>query len=136
MINLHLLDAYRVGPPGDDKRGMFEFVLPDAHLLCVAVSDLGWDQVSVSLQHRTPTWAEMERMKRLFFHPTECAMQLHPPIADYFDGVNGGCETCLHIWRPHALDIPRPPQFMVGGMTPEETEKAAAAYRAGLKARK
>jgi hypothetical protein len=132
MINLNLLDRYRVSdaPRGNSECGMFEFKLPDAHILCIAVADLGWDQVSVSLQHRTPTWAEMEYIKRLFFHPTECAMQLHPPIADYFDGkTHNGCETCLHLWRPHAFDIPRPPKFMVGGMSPEDTAKAAAAYR-------
>lgn len=83
----------------------------------VMVGDsLGWDHVSVSVGHgrnlnaRCPTWGEMCWIKDLFFSPREAVMQLHPPAADY---VNDH-PACLHLWRPHAADIPLPDPIMVG----------------------
>lgn len=70
-----------------------------------------WDHVSVSLENRCPTWQEMDYLARLFFKPTEAAMQLHVPASEH---VN--CHPyCLHIWRPSGLKkIPLPPSWMVG----------------------
>lgn len=64
----------------------------------------GWDHVSISLHNRCPGWDEMEWVKRLFFKPSEVAMQLHPAESDY---VNLH-PHCLHIWRPQGAAIPLP----------------------------
>ena len=70
----------------------------------------GWDHVSVSAKNRTPTWAELEYVRKLFFKPHETVMQLHVPESDH---VN--CHPfCLHLWRPQNEKIPRPPEWMVG----------------------
>ena len=69
----------------------------------------GWDHVSVSLANRTPTWAEMEYVKRLLFKDDEVAMQLHVPVKDH---INNHPYT-LHLWRPHGKSIPLPPHEYV-----------------------
>lgn len=80
-------------------------------LLRVVVSDgRDWDHISVSLETRCPSWAEMCFVKDLFFEPHEVAMQLHPAKADY---VNHH-PYCLHLWRPQAKRIPLPPSIFVG----------------------
>jgi hypothetical protein len=72
----------------------------------------GWrfDHVSVSLSDRTPTWAEMDYVKRLFFHPDEVAFQLHVADADHINAH----PHCLHLWRCCDVAIPLPPGEMVG----------------------
>lgn len=78
-------------------------------LRVIASAGEGWDHVSVSLPDRTPTWAEMEHVKRLFFKDDETAMQLHVPPAEHIN-----CHPhCLHLWRPHDVAIPRPPAIFV-----------------------
>jgi len=97
------------GHLGDARCGAF--VVPyQAHILrVIAVSDAGWDHVSVSLELRIPNWEEMEYVKRLFFRDTEYAMQLHVPSASHIN-----CHpNVLHLWRPHKQMIPRPPSWMV-----------------------
>ena len=79
-------------------------------LTIVASWGEGWDHVSVSRPDRCPTWEEMERVKRAFFRPDEVAFQLHVPVSDHISVY----PFCLHIWRPHAADIPLPPKWMVG----------------------
>jgi hypothetical protein len=82
----------------------------DRHYLQVVASNgLGWDHVSVSRRERSPTWAELEHVKRLFFEETEVAMQLHLPPADHIS-IH---PYCLHLWRPQAVPIPMPEKFMV-----------------------
>lgn len=88
------------------------FMMPadtDDFLRVIASNAGGWDHVSVSLAKRCPTWAEMERVKRLFFKPEEMAMQLHVPVEAHINFHN----FCLHLWRPHKGEIPRPPGWMV-----------------------
>lgn len=70
----------------------------------------GWDHVSVSLPGRCPTWEEMDAIKRLFFHPHEVAMQLHPVEDEHVSNH----PYCLHIWRPCDEALPLPPSFLVG----------------------
>ncbi len=73
----------------------------------------GWEHVSVSLASRTPTWAEMEFVKRSFWEPYETVMQLHVPEHKH---VNNH-PYCLHLWKPNILffgQIPRPPSHLVG----------------------
>ena len=81
-----------------------------ADLRVVASWWFGWDHVSVSTKKRIPNWDEMEFVKRTFFRDDETAMQLHVPPSDHIN-----CHPyCLHLWRPHGCDIPRPPAWMVG----------------------
>jgi len=121
MRNLRLLDAYRdcsravieyYGNAGDETCGVF--TVPSATdkqpVRVIASSGEGWDHVSVSRPNRCPNWPEMEQVKRLFFKDDETAMQLHVPPSDHIS-VH---PNCLHLWRPHDCEIPRPPSIMVG----------------------
>jgi len=81
--------------------------------LCVIASvGEGWDHVSVSSGKilKTPSWEDMDYVKRLFFKPFETAMQLHVPPSDHISFH----DYTLHLWRPHGVEIPRPPGWMVG----------------------
>ena len=120
MRDLNILNKYRdrsghaiahFGSIGDHTYGRFFVPSPmDGAPLCViASSGEGWDHVSVSRRNRCPNWPEMESIKRLFFHDDEVAMQLHVPPADHIS-VH---PHCLHLWRPHAIELPRPPEWMV-----------------------
>ena len=121
MRHLRLLDQFRrtdrtvtdyYGGIGDDTCGVFEVPSPidGAPMNVIASTGIEWDHVSVSRRNRCPNWPEMEHVKRLFFRDTECAMQLHVPTTDHIS-VH---PNCLHIWRPHNAEIPRPPADMVG----------------------
>lgn len=82
--------------------------------LCIASDGEGWEHVSVHMssdgKDRTPTWAEMCKIKALFWDEEDCVMQLHPPKSDY---VNNH-KHCLHLWRPIGVEIPRPNTNLVG----------------------
>ena len=94
----------------NDCNGLF-FVHCKGLLLTVIASDgLGWEHVSVSLRNRTPTWAEMEFARELFWRDDETVMQLSVPRTDHIN-----ChQFCLHLWRPLEQEIPRPPAILVG----------------------
>lgn len=98
--------------PGDKRNGAFVVPSPETNepLRILASAGCGWDHVSVSLEDRCPTWAEMEHIKKLFLGDA-VAMQLHMPESDH---VNNHPFT-LHIWRPRSKmkRIPTPPKFMV-----------------------
>ena len=122
----HGVDQYRARTPwvlqhfgtyGDGTCGVFGVPsLIDRRLLrVIAASGFGWEHVSVSRVKRTPTWGEMEHIKRLFFRDDETVMQLHVPSGEHIN-----CHPyCLHLWRPLDVEIPRPPRVMVG---PSATE--------------
>ena len=108
----------------DDSYGMtgcFQIPCPATGVvLCVLSSDgsdwekaaLGpnvWEHVSVSLRARTPTWEEMDFIKRLFWKDSETVLQLHVPRDQHINNV----ETCLHLWRPKELEVPLPPVMCV-----------------------
>lgn len=135
MRNLHDLDVYRdvsaatlayYGWAGDHECGRFLLNSPidGATLLVIASAGLDWDHVSVSRRNRCPNWPEMDYVKRLFFLPGETAMQLHVPVAEHIS-IH---PTCLHLWRPHLVEIPRPPSIMVGDqpLLAEPGKEAAA----------
>ena len=74
--------------------------------------ETGWEHVSVSVHDqptRTPSWAEMCAVKDLFWTSDECVVQYHPPKSDYVNNHPG----CLHLWRPTAMNLPRPEREMV-----------------------
>lgn len=113
MIKLSKLNKYRL-PGGElfdggDYGGAFHFTHKGSYLRVIASVGEGWDHVSVSLIDRTPTWEEMELIKRKFFRPDETAMQLHVPIAEHIN-IN---PNVLHLWRPHHRPIPLPPKHLV-----------------------
>lgn len=79
------------------------------------VSDgAGWEHVSVHIvsdgKQRTPSWAEMCKIKDFFWDDTETVVQFHPPKSEY---VNNH-KHCLHLWKPVGVDIPRPDPELVG----------------------
>jgi hypothetical protein len=75
----------------------------------IAATGEGWDHVSVSAQHSTPTWEEMEQVKRLFFYPDEVAFQLHVAVDKHLNHN----PNVLHMWRPLDRPVPLPPLSMV-----------------------
>ncbi|HEX5213293.1 MAG TPA: hypothetical protein VFW22_16330 [Pseudolabrys sp.] len=99
---------------GYDKGGCFLLeseTRSGVQLHIIAGNGMGWDHVSVSTSlEETPTWAEMEQVKRLFFRDHEVAMQLHVPVSEHISYH----PWTLHIWRPHFKKLPTPPGFMVG----------------------
>lgn len=131
LRNLHELDRYRItsgpliehwrGDVGDELCGAFQIptrssqrglstATTGSYKIRVIVSGLeGWDHVSVSLQHRTPSWEEMEFIKRLFFKPEAVCYQLHVAEAEHLSAH----PYCLHIWRCHNIDVPLPPPIFV-----------------------
>lgn len=104
-ISCYAFDHPRLGRPRPSEGGAFKL----RGLMVIASWGGGWDHVSVSRPDRCPTWEEMERVKRAFFRPEECAMQLHVPPADHINAH----PFCLHLWRPHDVLIPLPPKWMV-----------------------
>jgi hypothetical protein len=93
-----------------DVDGVYRVPCAGVQLTVIASNGLGWDHVSVSLRHRTPTWAEMEFVRALFFRDDETVMQLSVPRTDHIS-----CHPfCLHLWRPQHGEIPRPPNELVG----------------------
>lgn len=68
-----------------------------------------WEHVSISCQTRTPKWDEMCWVKDIFWEPSECVIQFHPPKSVY---VNAH-PNCLHLWMPLEFDIPTPPEWTI-----------------------
>ena len=121
MRNLRLLDQYRDVSPqvighfgwtGDETCGAFQVpsTIDGATMRVIASAGEGWDHVSISRQNRCPNWPEMQQVYRLFFVNSETVMQLHVPLTDHINYH----PNCLHLWRPHDIEIPRPPPEMVG----------------------
>ena len=75
-----------------------------------------WEHVSVSVigKNFCPSWEEMCFVKNLFWMPTECVVQFHPPEAEY---VNNH-PYCLHLWKP-PYDVPTPPSITIGLKSPQ-----------------
>ena len=109
------LEKFRVDHPayGTPPEGSIEgvFVIPygKKNLRVMSGCGEGWDHVSVSLSHRTPTWEEINWIKNRFFEDEETVIQIHPPSSQY---VNC-CKHCLHLWRPWDQDIKLPPRWML-----------------------
>lgn len=105
---------YRSAADDDGLAGVFFVAGPTGRSLKILSSgvdhEFGWEHVSVSLENRPPNWAEMCFVKDLFWREDECVVQYHPPRSEY---VNFH-PHCLHLWRPIAGEIPRPPSVLVG----------------------
>lgn len=113
--------AMGTGPEAGNNGAFFVPCGPET-LKVIASDGLGWDHVSVSLPHRCPTWAEMCFIKQLFFRDDETVIQYHPAKSDY---VNYH-PHCLHLWRPHYQELPKPPTIAVGPSGPLDIELALA----------
>lgn len=120
MRKLRQIDKYRntskkvtdyFGGVGDDYCGAFNVPSPSTGeiLFVLASNNMGWEHVSVSHETRCPTWEEMDYVKRLFFKPTETAMQLHVAEKNHIS-VH---PNCLHLWRPKKGGVPLPPKEFV-----------------------
>ncbi len=110
------IEKYRVrfGKYGSDatygNNGAFNVPIGSVTALCVVSDGLGWEHVSVSMSTRCPTWDEMCFIKDFFWQEEESVVQYHPPRSEYINL----CGTCLHLWRPVGVEIPRPPRDLVG----------------------
>jgi len=114
MRNLNQLNEYRITlawypTSGDDKGGCFQFLRPSGILRVVASNGDGWDHVSASYDDHTPSWDDMEFVKRKFFKKDEVAYQFHVAEKDHINFH----PHCLHIWRPHRGKILLPPGEMI-----------------------
>ena len=100
------------------------FLMPVLKVMCnvIASDGEGWEHVSVSLDPqtmgkklaaRTPTWGEMDAVKRIFWDDTDCVAQLHVPRKDW---VNCHPYT-LHLWRQIGAEWEQPNSLMVGPIT-------------------
>lgn len=113
----HLEDARQLhafyGSRTGERFGTFTIARGKTRLLIIASLTSEWEHVSVHAEdykgQRTPTWAEMDFVKDLFFEPEECVMQLHVPKSEHVNLHS----TTLHLWKPLEKEIPRPPRIMV-----------------------
>jgi len=97
----------------DGNNGAFKiksFIKAKGAFSVIASDGAGWEHVSVSLPHRTPTWDEMCFIKNLFWSEDDCVVQYHPPKSEY---VNNH-KYCLHLWRPVGQKIIMPPSILTG----------------------
>lgn len=81
----------------------------------IASDGEGWEHVSVSCRvdnkkDKTPTWAEMCKIKSMFWDDEDCVIQYHPQKSAY---VNNHKHT-LHLWRPIGVELPQPKTILVG----------------------
>jgi hypothetical protein len=122
MKDLRELDKYRFkegetqryGRPliDHERKYMGVFIVPSSAkvaLRIIADAGQGWDHVSVSIEDRTPTWEEMDRIKRMFFKDKETAVQYHVPVNDHIN-IH---PHCLHLWSPRTRFMPVPPKDRV-----------------------
>jgi hypothetical protein len=103
------INAFYTAQTEGSIEGSFRIPYGNKKLFVIAGCALDWDHVSVSLRHRTPTWAEMVWIKNLFFEPEELVIQFHPPQKQYINCA----KHVLHIWRPWQQEIKLPPEWML-----------------------
>ena len=107
------------------NNGIFVIPLSASVMAYIVCSDgQGWKHVSAHIldrkmegnsKERTPTWAEMCKIKDSFWTKDECVVQYHPPETEY---VNNHKHT-LHLWQPTEVLLPMPPAILVGYKEPE-----------------
>jgi len=112
-------EHYRVkdgvwGTKEGDNKGLFFIPLwnkPSTVLrvLC-APMDGEWQHVSVSLPNRTPSWTEMNMIKKMFWGDDVTVVQFHPKKSEY---VNTH-PHCLHLWKKRDEEYELPPSILVG----------------------
>lgn len=117
-MSFRVPEQYRVtrgvmrSSPECGNNGAFEIPTPFLkfpRVFVIASDHEGWEHVSVSHGSEMPTWELMVFIKALFWEPEDCVVQYHAPRSEY---VNNH-KYCLHLWRPTASILPRPPSWMV-----------------------
>lgn len=94
--------------PGGSNYGIFQMGILRIISSC-ADNESGWEHVSVSCQHRIPSWAEMEKVKQLFWGDKQTVIQFHP-LAEKYVNIH---PNCLHLWRMDGIDHQLPPALLV-----------------------
>lgn len=118
MRDLTELEKYRqrdaerklYGINGDSTCGVFKVFVSGRSFNVIASAGGGWDHVSVTRPcGKIPTWDEMCAIKEMFFLDNEVVVQYHPKKSEYVNIHTG----CLHLWRPHNVEMPTPPVIYV-----------------------
>jgi len=111
LKRLPVMETHHWGQHPPERAGIFVLRSEDDGKIIrvIATNSDDWDHVSVSREDRAPTWMEMEQVKRIFFHKSEMAYQLHVKVKNHIN-IH---PNCLHMWRPHNIEIPVPPLEMV-----------------------
>ncbi len=68
-----------------------------------------WEHVSVSCADRCPTWAEMSRVKEMFWSDDETVLQFHPRQSEYINQH----PYCLHLWKQRRKNYLLPPRGLI-----------------------
>ena len=93
--------------------GAFELTYNNLLLAIIVSAEAGWDHVSVHAVGRsgsqTPTWDEMDYVRKLFFRGDEWVIQYHAPSDKHIEDH----PHVLHMWRPQNEMLPVPPAWMV-----------------------
>ena len=115
----HVPERFRItkgrmgSAPEAGNNGAFQFRLRGGETVFAVASDgEGWEHVRVTFVGGigTPRWKQMCEIKDIFWDAEDCVVQYHPPKSEYINN----CPTCLHLWRPIGIEIPRPPVALVG----------------------
>jgi hypothetical protein len=112
------LEQYRLwggdyGSKPGQLHGVFRIEGSDGEMVIMSSGSdrtYGWEHVSVSFNHRAPTWEEMCLVKHFFWDDDEVVVQYHPAKKDYINHH----PHCLHLWRPMRRPLPTPPAILVG----------------------
>ncbi len=100
--------------PSIGNNGAFQMLINGRTSLFALASDGGgWEHVSVHAvsdnKPRTPTWAEMCKIKDLFWDKEDTVVQFHPKESEYVNIHN----HVLHLWREKDVEYKLPPQELV-----------------------
>ncbi len=106
------LEQYMVQVPGYPKSTTENgaALIKPKGLKIIWSNGMGWEHVSVSRRSRTPSYEDMDWVKRNWWSEDACVMQLHVAAKDHINHH----PYCLHLWRPMNEVIPAPPSIMVG----------------------
>lgn len=113
MKDLSYLDEYRIpllGNYGDEHNGFFVLKIKGEKYRIMASNGCNWEHVSISHDHKIPSWTVMCMVKDMFFEEHECVVQYHPPKSEYINNH----PRCLHLWKPLEEDMPVPPSILIG----------------------
>ena len=109
------IEKHRITGPIHEANGAFSIPHPDGPINVIASDGSDWEEVglqlprwehvSISLPVRTPTWEEMDFIKRIFWRDDELVIQMHVPRSQHIN-VH---PYCLHLWKPTGVELPCPP---------------------------
>ena len=98
------------GFPEQPRGAMYgAFFIRGLRVISSGTTDERWEHVSVSHAFMTPTWAEMQFIKEIFWDDSETVVQFHPKKSEY---VNTH-PYCLHLWKIKGHDFELPPKDRV-----------------------